>query len=158
MVLRDFNRGRPEGGELFAATPSLMAVKLLLVIGSIMSLTMPDFICLLADVTQAFVHAPIDEVIQTRVPDSLDGLEVQIGGQPVILVAGMLLDVCKALYGYRKSPRLWQDWFSERLERLQMNRSKVEPTIYREATHEIFAALHVDDMMIFGRQLEWSVF
>ena len=75
MCLRDFNRGRPEGGKLLAATPSLMALKLLLTIASWLSSVFRDYICLIGDVTQAFVHAPIDEMVRTRVPDSLDGLE-----------------------------------------------------------------------------------
>ena len=115
MCLRDFNRGRPEGGELFAATPSLMALKMLLTIASWSTMEIRDLICLIGDVTQAFLHAPIDEWIQTRVPESLGGLEIRVDNEILTLYPGMLLDVMKALYGYRKSPRLWQDWISERL-------------------------------------------
>ena len=117
MCLRDFNKGRPEGGELFAASPSLMALKLLLTIASWKSAEILNYICLVGDVTQAFIHAPTDELVQTRIPESLDGLEVMISGKPFTLRTGMLLDVLKALYGYRKSPRLWQDWISEKLTR-----------------------------------------
>ena len=35
-----------------------------------------------------------------------------------------------------------------------MRRSKVEPTIYHEEVKEIFAALRVDDMIMFGRRCE----
>ncbi len=72
MCLRDFNRGRPEGGELFAATLSLMALKLLFTVASWKSTEILDYMSLVGDVTQAFVHAPIDEMVRTRVPESLD--------------------------------------------------------------------------------------
>jgi hypothetical protein len=150
MCLRDFNHGRPEGGELFAATPSLMALKMLLTIASWSSMEIRDLICLIGDVTQAFVHAPIDEWIQTRVPESLGGLEIRVDNEILTLYPGMLLDVMKALYGYRKSPRLWQDWISERLTQLPLSRSKVEPTIYFNKEKQVMLAMHVDDLMFLG--------
>ena len=148
MCLRDSNRGRPEGGELFATTPSLMSVRMLLTIASWTSLKVPNFVALVGDVTQAFVHAPIYEWIQTRVPDSLNGLEVRINGVPVVLQAGMLLDVQKALYGYRKTPRLWQDWITDKLMQIPLRRSKVEPSIFYNDEKTIFAAMHVDDQKV----------
>ena len=150
MCLRDFNRGRPEGGELFATTPSLMSVRMLLTIASWTSLKVPNFVALVGDVTQAFVHAPIDEWIQTRVPDSLDGLEVRSDDSPVVLRAGMFLDVLKALYGYRKSPRLWQDWITDKLMQIPLRRSKVEPSIFYNDEKTIFVAMHVDDLIFSG--------
>ena len=150
MCLRDFNRGRPEGGELFAATLSLMALKMLLTIASWKTIEIENYLCLVGDVTQAFVHAPIDEMVQTKVPDSLDGLEVQVNGSPVVLQAGMLLDVLKALYGYRKSPRLWQDWITDKLIQIPLRRSKVEPSIFYNDEKTIFVAMHVDDLIFFG--------
>ena len=88
--------------------------------------------------------------IQTRVPDSLDGLEVRIDEVPTVLRAGMLLDVLKALYGYRKSPRLWQDWISDKLSQLPLERSKVEPTIYYNHEKQIMLGMHVDDLLFLG--------
>ena len=103
MCLRDLNCGRPEGGELFAATPSLMALKLLLTVASWKSTEIVDYICLVGDVTQTFAHAPIDGRIRTQVPESLDGLEVKVDGEQLILRSGMLLDVMKVMHGYRRS-------------------------------------------------------
>ena len=127
-----------------------MALKMLLTIASWSTMEIRDMICLIGDVTQAFVHAPIDEWIQTRAPESLGGLEVRVDNEILTLYPGMLLDVMKALYGYRKSPRLWQDWISERLTQLPLSRSKVEPTIYFDTEKQILVAMHVDDLMFLG--------
>ena len=64
--------------------------------------------------------------------------------------AGMLLDVLKALYGYRKSPRLWQDWITDKLMQIPLRRSKVEPSIFYNDEKTIFVAMHVDDLIFFG--------
>ena len=96
------------------------------------------------------MHAPIDEMIRTRVPESLDGLEVKVDGKSLILRSGMLLDVLKVMYGYRRSLRVWQDWISEKLTLLPLSRSKVEPTIYFDKEKQILLAIHVDDFMLLG--------
>ncbi len=66
---------------------------------------------IVGDVTQAFVHADMDELIITRVPKELDGIKIQNGDDETVLYEGMWLIVLKALYGYRKSPKLWQAHF-----------------------------------------------
>ena len=54
-VLRDFAHGRaPEGGELYAATPSLGAFRLLMALGSLQLSQTDDHVFLVGDVTQAF--------------------------------------------------------------------------------------------------------
>ncbi len=51
------------------------------------------------DVTQAFVHADMDELIITRVPRELDGMKITNGDdEETILYEGMWLAVLKALY------------------------------------------------------------
>ena len=62
----------------------------------------------------------------------------------------MLLDVLQALYGYRKSPRLWQDWITEKLMQIPLRRSKVEPSIFYNDEKTIFVAMQVDDLIFFG--------
>ncbi len=83
-----------------------MALKLLLTVASWKRTEIVDYICLVCDVTRTFVHAPIDELIRTRIPESLNGLEVKVDGKSLILRSVMLLDVLRALDGYRKFPRL----------------------------------------------------
>ncbi len=70
--------------------------------------------------TQAFVHADMDELIITRVPKELDGMKIKNGGdEETVLYEGMWLIVLKALYGYRNSPKLWQANFLKVLMELK---------------------------------------
>jgi len=106
------------------------------------------------DVTQAFIHAPIDEVFYLVVCDELDGLTfmVEIAGKlnQVTLHAGDVLRVLRALYGYRRSPRLWQDWFVEQMAAALMRRLRSEPSVFVTSSDEIWCILHVDDRLVMG--------
>ena len=108
----------------------------------------------MGDVSQAFVHAPIDTEICTRVPESLEGITVNIDGMERVLHAGDWMQLMMALYGYRKAPRLWQDYFVERVEEcktVNMKRLKTEPSMFMESTgKEILLVVHVDDILILG--------
>ena len=43
---------------------------------------------IIGDVSQAFIHAPIDQQIFTRVPETLEGVSIKIDGIEHILHAG----------------------------------------------------------------------
>jgi len=68
LVARDFRNIAPQGGELFASTPTLPALRVLLALESLrrhqaeQQCPSQCRIVLGLDVTQAFIHAPIDEV------------------------------------------------------------------------------------------------
>jgi hypothetical protein len=51
---------------------------------------------LTADVTQAFVHAPIDERVTTPVPEDTVGVEVFVNGEKKMFQRGQLLMFFKA--------------------------------------------------------------
>ncbi len=78
LVLQDLGRGKSaDGGELFAATPSLISVRTILPLGSReMSLGRQQLL-LVGDVTQAFPHALLDLPIWTASAGSR-----LLGGQP----------------------------------------------------------------------------
>jgi len=68
-VLRDFAGKKPGGGELFAATPSLASLRAITAVASVRRRADREPHCVLAaDVSQAFIHADIDELICTQVP------------------------------------------------------------------------------------------
>ena len=79
LCLTDVAHTRAQGGELYAATPSLIALRTGMAIGSgWRNMATSEKIGVLAgDVTQAFVHADMDEKIITRVPKDLDGLKIR---------------------------------------------------------------------------------
>ena len=114
FCLQDVAYTKATGGELFAATPSLMALRTGLTIARGWMNTEKDLKigAVAGDVTQAFVHADMDEKIVTRIPKDLDNLEIVVNNMKTTLQEGDWLEVIKALYGYRKSPKLWQQHFS----------------------------------------------
>ncbi len=71
---------RALGGELFAATPSLLALRTALTIASEWRVEQDrkGVGVIVGDVTQAFVHADMDELIITRVPKEMDGLTIKV--------------------------------------------------------------------------------
>ena len=99
-------RVRGRGARMTAGAATQMALAMVLTMASGWKNNETDLkIGMVAgDVTQAFVHADMDEKVITRVPKELDGLEILIDGATTILPEGVWLDVLKALYKYRKSP------------------------------------------------------
>ena len=70
LCLQDVAYTRAVGGELFAATPSLLALRTALTIASGWR-GEPDggeIGVIVGNMTQAFVHADMDELVITRVP------------------------------------------------------------------------------------------
>ncbi len=109
---------------MFAATPSLLAVRTAFTIASEWR-SEPDGDedgVLVGDVTQAFVHADVDELIITRVPREMNGMKIKYGStgdEEVVLCQGTWMIVLTALYGYRRSPKLWQGHFLKTLAELK---------------------------------------
>ena len=154
--LRDFRHTAPEGGELYATTPSAAAVKVALAITSWRLKLEPEIVIVFGDVAQAFPYAPIDEKVQTRIAADLDGLVVRLqSGKEHTLRGGDLMWVLRALYGYRRSPRLWQDWMSAVLVNdVGFYRSVVEPSVFWHHQRLVILVMHVDDLLIAGQQIE----
>ena len=70
LCLQDVAYTKATGGELFSATPSLMALRTGLTIASGWMNTEKDLKigAVAGDVTQAFAHADMDEKIVTHIP------------------------------------------------------------------------------------------
>ena len=96
LVLRDFRDGA-YGTELYAATPALSSMRLLLALAS-SRLNAGEAITLTtADVSAAFLNAEVPEADMVYASPPADAKE-----QP-----GRVWRLRKALYGYRRAPRLW---------------------------------------------------
>ncbi len=66
----------------------------------------------------------------------------------------MLLVVKKALYGYRKAPRLYQDWFVDETKKLGVQRSRIDPSVFWKEKTSILMLVHVDDILMTGQMDE----
>ena len=103
------------------------------------------------DVTQAFLHADTDEKIVTRIPKDLDNLEIVVNNMKTTLQEGDWLEVIKALYGYRKSPKLWQQHFFKTLQGLKSASLKcleAEPALCVDMTLRVIIVIYVDDILM----------
>ncbi len=98
LCLQDVAYSKALGGELFAATPSLMALRTGLTIASGWCNSEKDIVIgvVAGDVTQAFVHADMDEKIIKRTPKDLGNMKVNIGGKETTPAEGDWLQVIKS--------------------------------------------------------------
>ena len=158
LVLKDIAKIKATTGELFASMPTLSSLRTLLALSSARRhealLRQERHGTLIGDVSRAFIHADMDALIVTRVPKSLHGLRVQYQGEELILLEGMLLIVKKALYGYRKAPRLYQDWFADETKKLRVRRSRIDPSVFWKEKTSILMLVHVDDILMTGQMEE----
>ena len=56
----------------------------------------------------------------------------------------------KAMYGLRSSPKAWQDYLAEVLQKLSFVRLKSEPNVYTNATRDCYIMVYVDDLLALG--------
>ncbi|CAE8721255.1 unnamed protein product [Polarella glacialis] len=87
IVVRDIKRSQPEGGELFASTPSLASFRLRFALSSLeLNLMLQEcgsseeFVEVLGDIGQAIVRANIDQDIYVWPPEAVRGAEVTVDG------------------------------------------------------------------------------
>ncbi|CAE8607831.1 unnamed protein product [Polarella glacialis] len=145
IVVRDIKRSPPEGGELFASTPSLASFRLHFALSSLeLNLMLQEcgsseeFVEVLGDIGQAFVHANIDQDIYVWPPEAVRGVEVTIDGKKVTLSPEVPWKLRKALYGYRKSPMLWQEHLAHIVtERVKLQRSAIDTSTYFDADRKV---------------------
>lgn len=91
------------------------------------------------DAINAFVNADVDEEIYITMPEGYKEGD-----------KGKVLKLRKALYGLRKSPRLWFIMLSGTLRRLGLKPVPDEPCLFIHPTKLIMIFFYVDDILIIG--------
>ncbi|CAE8735976.1 unnamed protein product [Polarella glacialis] len=158
IVVRDIKKSQPEEGELFASTPSLASFRLHFALSSLeMNLMLQEcgrseeFVEVLGDIGQAFVHANNDQDIYVWPPEEVRGVEVTIDGEKATLSPDVPWKLRKALYGYRKSPMLWQEHLARVVtERVKLQRSAIDTSTYFDADRKVRLFVHVGDLALGG--------
>ena len=56
----------------------------------------------------------------------------------------------KAMCELRSSPKAWQDYLAEVLQKLSFVRLKSEPNVYTNATRDCYIMVYVDDLLVLG--------
>eukprot|EP00971_Amphidinium_carterae_P167316 3315409-Amphidinium_carterae.1 len=121
--------------QTFAATPSSMAMRLLLTIAII-----KQFAVFTADVASAFLNTPIDEEVIVQPPKEY------CHNQP-----HTLWKMTKALYGLRTSPKQWQEHLSTILQKLDSQDSRMMCVcVFANKQSSIYLMAYVDDLLVVG--------
>ena len=149
LVLKDYNqcqeRTQP---EMFSPTPSTLSLKTMLAASSHDRNSDPesDHITIAIDVHTGFLHADVDQDLFAE-PDPDEWYDAGLGGDEV-------WKLNKALYGYRKAPKLWHKHLVSILESLNYHPLLTDPSCFRndETNKEMF--IHVYDGLLFGPKNE----
>ena len=142
LVAREINTHKRE--DLFAATPPLEALKLIL---SIAASSNKGEIGMINDVSRAFFHAKAtrDAYVKLLAEDLQPGEEELFG------------KLNFSMYGTRDAAQNWQSEYSQRLIDSGFTRGKASPCVFHHVTRGIRALVHGDDYVSVGLpgQLKW---
>ena len=75
---------------------------------------------------------------------------LMVGSSEVVLNADTPYPLSVALYGYRRSPRLWQQFFTRVILSAGFQQSRVDPTLFFDLTAHVMLVIYVDDMFLTG--------
>ena len=128
------NVEKTEEDNLFASTPSLVTMRLLLC----MALAR-NWGITLGDVSTAFLHAAMSGEVFVWPPK-----EVYPNGD-------CLWKLKKAMYGLRQAPKLWQEHFAEVMtSRMGFRRCKSDPNLYCHESGRLRVLAFVDELLVVG--------
>ncbi|KAL5611335.1 hypothetical protein FOBRF1_007452 [Fusarium oxysporum] len=121
------------GEDIYAATGAYRSFRILMALVCAFGL-----ICHQVDFKNAFVNAEMDEEIYTTCPPGY--------GQ-----SGKVWRLLKALYGLRKSPKLWFNELASFLKDLGFQHCPDEPCILISNETQLILFLYVDDLLIIAQ-------
>ncbi|KAF6518394.1 hypothetical protein HZS61_002472 [Fusarium oxysporum f. sp. conglutinans] len=121
------------GEDIYAATGAYRSFRILMALVCAFGL-----ICHQVDFKNAFVNAEMDEEIYTTCPPGY--------GQ-----SGKVWRLLKALYGLRKSPKLWFNELASFLKDLGFQHCPDEPCILINNETQLILFLYVDDLLIIAQ-------
>ena len=128
------NVEKNEEDNLFASTPSLVTMRLLLCMA--MS---RNWGITLGDVSTAFLHAPTSGEVYVWPPK-----EFYPNGD-------CLWKLKKAMDGLRQVPKLWQEHFADvMISHLGFRRCKSDPNLYCYESGKLYVLAYVDDLLVVG--------
>ena len=123
--------------ETFAAVVKPASYRILFAIAAILGWTIHQ-----ADVKTAFLNSTLPKPVHMRAPKGIE------------LPLGMCFLVLRAIYGLKQSPREWYQKFRETMQRWEWRISAYDPCVFIDDSTGLILQLHVDDMTIFGSNLQ----
>ena len=139
IVVRGFMQEDDEVGDVFASVVRLECLRVLFSMAAAEGLTLYQM-----DITQAFLHAELGEVVYVRPPPGLYDTS-----EPVVW------QLKKSLYGLRQSPNRFNQLIDRLLKANGLQPSSADPCIYVKTTKrgKIAIGLFVDDLVIAASNL-----
>ena len=150
LVLKDYNRcqGHTQP-EMFSPTPLTLSLKTMLAASSHDRNSDPesDHITIAIDVHTAFLHADVDQDLFAEPPAPDEWYDAGVNEDEVWRLN-------KALYGYRKTPKLWHQHSLSILESLNYHPLVTDPSRFRNDETNTNIFIRVDDGLLFGPRSE----
>jgi len=136
LVAQELGYGVRED-ELYAGTPSLSTMKLML--SWFATMFRPEDVIMIVDIKSAFLYGKARCNIYIELPEQ----DEEYGGNLV----GRLV---KSMYGTRDAPLIWRALMDEIMLELGFEKSLRQPGVYYHRERGIRAMIHVDDFLIIG--------
>ena len=136
LVSRGYESSHADPASLFAATPSVVATRIALVLGLAKDVEMA-----VADISGAFLHAVLEKHFFVTPPAEYR--------KP-----GVVWKIKRYMYGDKRAPRRWQDHFEKTMLELGFERLESEPGCFvkKGVTHKDTIIVHVDDLLSVGKR------
>ena len=143
IVAKGYTEKIEDEDSVYASTPMFTTLRTLLAL----QMSRPNWIARLGDVSTAFLHAPIAKDHDGKQRDVYLWPPKEFCPQQ-----DKIWRLKKAMYGLRSSPKAWQDYLAEVLQKLSFVRLKSEPNVYTNATRDCYIMVYVDDLLVLGNK------
>ena len=129
-------------------TPSTLSLETMLAASSHDRNSHPEHehVTLATDVLTAFLRVDVDRDLSAEPPEPNEWYDAALRDDEV-------WKLNRALYGYRKAPKLWQHVVSI-LKSFNYHPLQTDPSCFRNDELNINIFIHVDDGLLFGRRTE----
>ncbi|XP_074356728.1 uncharacterized protein LOC141696493 [Apium graveolens] len=137
--------------DTFAPVAKLTTVRTLLAVAAIQ-----DWTVIQMDVTNAFLHSDLQEVVYMKFPPGYKGLGSRISyssdANCSSSAQGLVCRLIKSLYGLRQAPRTWFSKLSLTLINNNYIQSKTDYSLFVRTTEKtiVLVLIYVDDFLITG--------
>lgn len=137
--------------DTFAPVAKLTTVRTLLAMAAIQ-----DWIVIQMDVTNAFLHGDLQEIVYMKFPPGYKGMGSRISyshdAGSSSSAKGLVCRLIKSLYGLKQAPRTWFSKLSLTLINNDYVQSKTDYSLFVKTTKEtiVLVLVYVDDFLIAG--------
>lgn len=146
LVARDFRGGDRHRDDLFAATPPLEAIRVLISRAATETPSRRRRKMMFVDAKKAHLNPKCEEDVYIELPEE--------AGED----KGMCGKLVYWLYGFRKAASEWEKFYAARLEECGFKRGTGCPVLFHHKERDLSAAVHGDDFVFTGydEDLKWA--